>query len=92
MTRARVCPPRSTSATKRPRRATRSPGWTRARAEAPLVRVAADVAARIDAGELDAALAALAPLTLVVPDLAGAAPMPDVAAVIRRDLGLEGAP
>ncbi|CAG1001422.1 hypothetical protein BURK1_02889 [Burkholderiales bacterium] len=69
-----------------------SQALARARAEAPLVLVAADVAARIDAGELDAALAALAPLTLVVPDLAGAAPMPDVAAVIRRDLGLEGAP
>jgi len=64
----------------------------RARAEASLVLVAADVAARIDPDAWRAAALALSPLTLIVPDLAGTAPLPDVAADIRRDLGLEGAP
>ena len=71
---------------------TETEALARARAEAPLVLVAADVAARIDERERRAASVALAPLTLVVPDLAGTAPLPDVATVIRRDLGLEGAP
>lgn len=64
----------------------------RARAEAPLVLVAAEVAARVDVAAWRAAALALSPLTLVVPDLAGTARLPDVAADIRRDLGLEGAP
>jgi vacuolar-type H+-ATPase subunit F/Vma7 len=62
-----------------------------ARATAPLVLVAADVASRIDAREWRAAVQALAPLVIAVPDLAGAAPIRDVAADIRRDLGLEEA-
>lgn len=65
--------------------------FEQARAEAPLVLVAADVAARIDARAWRAAVLALTPLALVVPDLAGAAPLPDVASDVRRDLGLEGA-
>ena len=35
------------------------------------------------------ALAALAPLVLIVPDLAGAVPVPDLAARLRRQLGME---
>ena len=64
----------------------------RARAEAPLVLGAAEVAARVDVAAWRAAARALSPLTLVVPDLAGTARLPDVTADIRRDLGLEGAP
>ncbi len=60
----------------------------KARAEAPLVLVAASVAARISEESLRAALAAVSPLTLIVPDLLGTTPVPDVAARLRRQLGL----
>ena len=60
-----------------------------ARAEAPLVLVAASVAARIAERELRAATAALAPLVLIVPDLDGGTPVPDLARRLRRQLGLE---
>jgi len=60
-----------------------------ARAAAPLVLVSAAIAARIPEGEMAKALAALAPLTLIVPDLAGTVPVPDVAARLRRQLGME---
>ena len=63
-----------------------------ARAEAPLVIVAADVVVRIDARAWREATLALAPLVLAVPGLPGAPPLPDVAAQVRRDLGLEPAP
>ena len=59
-----------------------------ARAEAPLVLVAASVAARIGDEPLRAALGAVSPLTLIVPDLLGTTPVPDVAARLRRQLGL----
>lgn len=60
-----------------------------ARAEAPLVLVSAAVAAAIDAPVLRAALLALAPPVLVVPDRTGEVPLPDLAARLRRQLGLE---
>ena len=60
-----------------------------ARAQAPLVLVSAAVAARIPEREMRVALAALTPLTLIVPDLRGEVPVPDVAARLRRELGLE---
>ena len=60
-----------------------------ARAEAPLVLVSSAVAARIPEGDMAKAVAALAPLTLIVPDLAGAVPVPDIAAKLRRQLGME---
>jgi len=60
-----------------------------ARARAPLVLVGAATAARIPEATLRAAQAALAPLTLIVPDLSGE-PVPDVAARLRHQLGLEG--
>jgi len=53
------------------------------------VLVSAAVAARIDDTELRTALAALAPLVLIVPDPVGETPVPDVAARLRRQLGLE---
>ncbi len=58
-------------------------------AEAKLVLVSAAIAARIDEAALARALAALSPLTLLVPDPAGKAPLPDIAARLRRQLGLE---
>ncbi|RJG00387.1 V-type ATP synthase subunit F [Noviherbaspirillum sedimenti] len=60
-----------------------------ARGDGQLVLVSADVAARIPRELLGAALAALAPLTLVVPDLLGRQPLPDRAQRLRRQMGME---
>lgn len=60
-----------------------------ARTDASLVLVSAATAARIPAREIDAAQAALAPLTLVVPDLREEAALPDVAARLRGQLGMD---
>ncbi len=60
-----------------------------AQAEAPLVLVSSAVAARVPEHELRHACLALSPLTLVVPDLAGAVPLPDLAAQLGSELGLE---
>jgi len=61
--------------------------WALARA--PLVLVSAAVAAGIDAGAMRAALSAPAPLVLIVPELHGEVPLPDLAARLRAQLGLE---
>ena len=60
-----------------------------ARAHAPLVLLSAAVAARIGEATLRSALAALSPLVLVVPDTLGGTPLPDLAARLRGQLGLE---
>jgi vacuolar-type H+-ATPase subunit F/Vma7 len=60
-----------------------------ARADASLVLVSAPIAARVPESELRAACLALAPLTLIVPDLSGRVPLPDLAAQLARELGLE---
>ena len=57
--------------------------------EAQLVLVSAEAAAHIPEAELRAALRRLTPVTVVVPDLREAAPYPDVAARMRRQLGIE---
>ena len=62
-------------------------GWACARS--PLVLLSAAVAAGIGEGVMRAALSALAPLVLIVPDLQGEAPLPDLAARLRGQLGLE---
>src|SRR5512137_2261075 len=72
-----------------PERGAESAAFASARADAPLVLVSATVAARLTDAELRAARAALAPLVLVVPDLDGATAVPDLAARLRRQLGLE---
>jgi vacuolar-type H+-ATPase subunit F/Vma7 len=56
---------------------------------AALVLVAASAAARIDGAVLQRALCALAPLVLVVPDALGTTPLPDLAARLRTQLGLQ---
>jgi vacuolar-type H+-ATPase subunit F/Vma7 len=63
--------------------------FEQARAQAPLVLVSAAVAARIDAAQLRAALMALQPLVLIVPDARGGVPRPDLAARLRGQLGME---
>jgi vacuolar-type H+-ATPase subunit F/Vma7 len=59
-----------------------------ARVDAALVLVSAAVAARISEAPMRSALAALTPLTLIVPDLHGLSPVPDIGARLRRQLGL----
>ena len=73
-----------------PERGTESASLAEACRSAPLILVSAAVAARIPDAEMRRALAALAPLTLIVPDLTGEASVPDVAARLRQQLGLEG--
>lgn len=58
-------------------------------ARAPLVLLSAGVAAGVAAPALQQAQLALAPLVLVVPDLHGGTPPPDLAARLRAQLGLE---
>ena len=60
-----------------------------ARSSATLILISADVATRIPAHDLASARAALAPLTLIVPDLREEIPMTDLATTLRRQLGLE---
>ena len=74
-----------------PRPGNEAEALTSARASASLVLISAYVAARIPARELVLARAALAPLTLIVPDLQGATEMPDLARRLRAQLGLEDA-
>ena len=57
--------------------------------EAALVLLAAEVAARIPEAQLRAALRRVSTVTVVVPDLREAAPYPDVAARMKRQLGIE---
>ena len=61
-----------------------------AREHAPLVLLAASVAARVPASELSVALAALTPIVAVVPDITGGAAPPDLAARLKAQLGLAG--
>ena len=61
----------------------------RACAEAPLVLVSAAVAAGIGARQLRSALSTLAPLVLIVPDVQAELPLPDLAARLHAQLGLE---
>ena len=56
--------------------------------DAGIVLVSAAIATRLHASVLEKAEAALAPLTLIVPDLRGEASVPDLAARLRRELGL----
>ncbi len=60
-----------------------------ARSQAPLVLLSSAVAAGIGDAVLRAALSTLAPLVLIVPDSQGDVPLPDLAARLRGQLGLE---
>lgn len=62
---------------------------TQAQQDAELILIGADTAARIPRQALDAALAALAPLTLVMPDLRARQPVADRAQHLRRQMGME---
>jgi vacuolar-type H+-ATPase subunit F/Vma7 len=73
-----------------PEAGTEAAALAQARTEAPLVLVTASIAARIAEDELRRTMVALAPLVVIVPDLLGETPLPNVAARLRRQLGLEG--
>lgn len=74
--------------TRVPERGGESDALARARAEASLVLVSASVASRLSAAELRVAQMAIAPLTVIVPDLQGETPMSDAASRLRAELGL----
>lgn len=72
-----------------PRPGEETAALTWALAQAPLVLVSAAVAAGIAAPVLRAAMLALSPLVQVVPDREGQVPLPDLAARLREQLGLQ---
>jgi vacuolar-type H+-ATPase subunit F/Vma7 len=55
----------------------------------PLVLLTAQTAAYVDDQELDEALSALRPLLVIVSDAKESVPLPDLAAQVRRVLGLD---
>jgi vacuolar-type H+-ATPase subunit F/Vma7 len=59
-----------------------------ARADASIVLVSTAVAAKIVGARLAAAMRALSPLVVLVPDLQGETPLPDIASRLRAELGL----
>lgn len=60
-----------------------------ARTQAEFILVSAECASRIPAQSLSRVLAAPHPLVLVVPDVQGRAAIPDVAARLYRQLGMQ---
>lgn len=56
--------------------------------EAPLVLLGADIAAQLPVAELDRLLSRVAPAVVVVPDVRGKAPLPDLVNRLRRQLGV----
>lgn len=61
-----------------------------AQSQTELVLMSAAAAAELPADQLAAAVAAQSPLTVVVPDPVGGAPMPELAKRLRRHMGMEG--
>lgn len=57
--------------------------------EADLVLITAELAARLPAEEFTRARSRLRPLVLVVSDLRGRTPLPDLSQWVRTQLGLE---
>ncbi|MGZ8261117.1 MAG: V-type ATP synthase subunit F [Caldimonas sp.] len=72
-----------------PARADAAKALAEACADAELVLLSSRLAASIGEGALRGVLAAPAPLVLVVPDLDGDVAIPDPAARLRAQLGLE---
>jgi vacuolar-type H+-ATPase subunit F/Vma7 len=56
--------------------------------QASLVLVSAELAQQLPAAVLDALLARVTPPVIVVPDVRGRAPLPDLATRLRRQLGV----
>jgi vacuolar-type H+-ATPase subunit F/Vma7 len=72
-----------------PAAGTEAAALAQARAQGELVLLSAAVAAQIDAATLQQAGAAWRPLLLVVPDTQGQVALPDFAARLRLQLGME---
>ncbi len=66
-----------------------APTWHDARARATLVIITAELAQRLPAGELEAAMLAETPTLAIVPDVRLRAPVPDLARRLRSALGIE---
>jgi vacuolar-type H+-ATPase subunit F/Vma7 len=63
--------------------------WIReAAAQAPLILLGAGIARRLPAAELDRLLAGITPAVVVVPDVPGGTPPPDLARRMRAQLGV----
>ena len=77
------------AAVRTPRRGEEAAALAWACTQAPLVLVSAAVAAGIAVPLLRTALLGLSPLVLVVPDREGRVPLPDLAARLREQLGLQ---
>lgn len=56
--------------------------------DAPLVLLGADLASHLPAIELDRLLSGISPAVVVVPDIRGRAPLPDLAHRLREQLGV----
>jgi len=56
--------------------------------EAPLVLLGADIASQLPAADLDRLLSRVTPAVVVVPDVRGKAPLPDLVSRLRRQLGV----
>jgi vacuolar-type H+-ATPase subunit F/Vma7 len=56
--------------------------------EAPLVLLGSDIASRIPSQQLDALLSRTDPAVVVVPDIRGEVPLPDMAHRLRKQLGV----
>ena len=56
--------------------------------EAPLVLLGSDLARRIPSQQLDALLSRVHPAVVVVPDVSGQVPLPDIAHRLRKQLGV----
>jgi vacuolar-type H+-ATPase subunit F/Vma7 len=63
-------------------------GLRSARSEASLIMLSARLAQWLPAAELEQLLAGTAPPVLVVADVSGAVPLPDLATRLRRELGM----
>ena len=54
----------------------------------PLVLISAEIAQRLPPDQLDACLARITPPVVIVPDVRGYTPVPDLATRLRRQLGV----
>lgn len=60
----------------------------RAAEDSPLMLISARIAQQLPAEELNELLAGVSPAVVIVPDVLGQAPMPDLATRLRRQLGV----
>ncbi|KAB2911558.1 MAG: hypothetical protein F9K29_22245 [Hyphomicrobiaceae bacterium] len=61
-----------------------------ARSEASVVLVSSSLARQVPGAILQAALLAVDPLVVVVPEITGASPLPDLGRRLKATLGIEG--